>query len=315
MKNILFYNLWHNGDVFSGRGYIKRIIDAIPNAKFGYYHKNHSKIVSDLTKITFEPDLNKLQVDLLNFRKIFETDKTIYINTWVGTYFLQHQQRMVDFPSVTINLPGEEHANYRSLHKMYQFIINYLNSYHSCKIELPDDPLECVPEISWDKYQIEPVKKLLSHNKKMHLFCNGKVRSSQSSIGNMQNVVSTLASSHSNELFICCEKFDTSLQNILFTDDIFHLENDLNEISFLSTHCATIVGKNSGPFMFTHVKDNINNPNTTFVAFSNRVSDCYTHHMKNLPCRYLFSNAFHDPAVIKTILAAFSIQKRSIITL
>jgi len=315
MKNILFYNLWHNGDVFSGRGYIKLIIDSIPDAKFGYYHKNHPKIVSDLTKITFEPDLNKLQVDLLNYRKIFETDKTIYINTWVGAYFLQNQNRIIDFPTYIINLLGEDHANYRSLHLMYQFVIKYLNSYHKCQIDLPQNPLDCVPIIKWDKYDIKPVQSIAEQGKRMHLFCNGKVRSFQSQIGSMQNIINSLASSNPNELFICTEKFDTPLQNVLFTDDIFHLENDINEIAYLSTHCSTIVGKNSGPFMFTHVKDNINNPNKVFVAFSNKVSDCYPYHMTNLSCTYLHSNATSDPQILKTILSAFFIQKRSIISL
>jgi hypothetical protein len=198
---------------------------------------------------------------------------------------------------------------------MYQFIINYLNSYHKCQIDLPQNPLDCVPSIKWDKYDINPVQTIAEQGKRMHLFCNGKVRSFQSQIGSMQNIVNSLASSNPNELFICTEKFDTSLQNVLFTDDIFHLENDINEIAYLSTHCSTIVGKNSGPFMFTHVKDNINNPNKVFVAFSNKASDCYPCHMTNLPCTYLHSNATSDPSILKTILSGFSIQKRSIISL
>lgn len=315
MKNILFYNLWHNGDVFSGRGYIKRIIDALPNIKFGYYHKNNPKIVKDLVGISFEPDLTKFQVEQLNFRKIFETDKTIYINTWVGTYFHQHQQRMQDFPNFIINLPGEDHANYRSLHLMYHFIVKYLNSTHNTNITLPNNPLECVPIVNWDKYNIAPAKNLLSHNKKMHLFCNGKVRSGQSGVQSMNNVVNILAASHPNELFICTEKFDTNLQNVLFTHDIFHQENDINEIAYLSTLCSTIVGKNSGPFMFAHVWENIYNESKVFVAFSNRVSDCYPHHMKNLQCTYLHSNASSDHDVLKTIQTAISIQNGSIVKL
>lgn len=315
MKNILFYNLWHNGDVFSGRGYIKRIIDALPNIKFGYYHKNNPKIVKDLVGISFEPDLTKFQVEQLNFRKIFETDKTIYINTWVGTYFHQHQQRMLDYPNYIINLPGEEHANYRSLHLMYQFIVKYLNTTHNTSFSLPSNPLECVPIVNWEKYDISPVKNLISSKKKMHLFCNGKVRSLQSGVGSMDNVINTLAASYRNELFICTEKFDTTLPNVLFTDDIFHLDNDINEIAYLSTLCSTVVGKNSGPYMFTHVWENIYNESKVFVAFSNKVSDCYTHHMKNLKCNYLHSNASSDQAVLKTIQTAFSIQNSSILKL
>lgn len=318
MKNILFYNLWHNGDVFSGRGYIKEIINSIPNAKFGYYHKNNPKVVMDLVTTKFKPDLSKWQVEQLNFRKIFETDQTIYINTWVGTYFHQHATRMQDFPDVVVNLPNEGHANYLSLHKMYRFIINYLNEIHSCNITLSDDPLDYVPEIDWSTYyDIEPANDFAIQTKGMarHLFCNGKVRSNQSALGDMSNIVQALAQQNPKDAFICTEVFKSSLPNIFFSKDIFNIPCDLNEIAYLSTFCDTIVGKNSGPFMFTHHKHTINNEAKVFVAFSNHVSDCYPYHMKNLPCKYIHSSTSSELTAFEIVRGAISLTKGSIASL
>lgn len=318
MKNILFYNLWHNGDVFSGRGYIKTIIGSLPETKFGYYHKNNPKVVMDLVTTKFKPDLTKWQVEQLNFRKIYETEQTIYINTWVGTYFHQHATRMQDFPDVIVNLSDEGHANYLSLHKMYTFIVNFLNQNHSCNIQLKDNPLEYVPDIDWSiQYDIQPANDFFikTLGKKRYLFCNGIVRSNQSTLGNISKVIQTLAQQHSEDIFICTEKFETYLQNIFFTGDIFSIPCDLNEIAYLSTFCDVIVGKNSGPFMFTHIKPNINNQSKVFVAFSNHVSDCYPHHMKSLPCKYIHSTTSNERRAFEILKGAISLTKGSIVSL
>lgn len=317
MKNILFYNLWHNGDVFSGRGYIKYIINNLPNTKFGYYHKNHPKIVSDLVKTSFKPDLLKWQVELLNFNKIFETPETIYINTWVGTYFYQHADKMVDHKDVIVNRPGEGHANYRSLHRIYKFITQYLNKNHGTDIHLHDDPLLYVPQINWNAYDIGAADDFIEdgYGTKMILICNGKVRSMQSNLGNLSNCITALAKQYPLYIFICTEKFETNLHNIIFTQEIFNLENDLNEIAYLSLYCDIIVGKNSGPFMFTHVEGNINNSKKVFVALSHNVSDCYPCHIKQLPCKYLFSNTENEQQVFSLIKNAISITDGSIINL
>lgn len=290
-KNILFYNLWHNGDVFSGRGYIKHIIDSSPGVRFGYYHVNNSKIVSDLVKTQFKPDLKKWQVDQLTHHKIFETEQTIYINTWVGAYFYQNKSRAVDHIDFIANLDGEGHANYLSLHKIYTFIINYLNKNHDFNIGLTNNPLDYVPSIDWSKYETKNADTFVSkYPNKKHLICNGIVRSSQSNITNLANEIEKIAKLFTHDIFICTEKFETSQKNIHFTSDIFNLSNDLNEISYLSTFCDTIIGKNSGPFMFTHILDNINNHNKIFLGMSHNVSDCYTYHMKKLKCKYFFTS-------------------------
>ena len=298
-KNILFYNLWHNGDVFSGRGYIKHIINSLPDVRFGYYHVNNSKIVSDLVRTQFKPDLKKWQVEQMTYHKIFETEETIYINSWVGAYFYQNQSRAVDHVDFIANLEGEGHANYLSLHKIWKFIIDYLNETHDAGIQLKDNPLEYVPDIDWVKYETDGANDFIKSTLgKRHLICNGIVRSMQSNLGNLSTTIESIAKLFPKDHFICTEKFDTQATNIYFTKDIFNLTNDLNEISYLSTHCDTIAGKNSGPYMFTHVRDNINNRNKIFLAMSHNISDCYTYHMKNLPCRYFFtsneSNVAHN---------------------
>lgn len=316
MKNILFYNLWHNGDVFSGRGYIKHIIDSLPSVKFGYYHKNNKKIVADLVRMQFTPELKKWEIEALNFRKIYETESTIYINTWVGTYFHQNIDRMQDYPEVIVNLPNEGHGNYLSLHKMYQFIVGYLNDKHNANIDFIDAPMHYVPQVNWKYYDVKRVDEFVNSTRQAkHLICNGIARSLQTSVGSMQEVISVLAKQHPNDVFICTEKFDSSFTNIVFTDDIVKLDNDINEIAYLSTYCDTIIGKNSGPFMFTHVAENIFNERVTFLAFSHSPTDCYPYHMKHLPCKYLHSTKASPIEVYNVISSALSLSKGEVVSL
>ena len=313
---IQLYNLWHNGDVFSGRGYIRELIKQLPEAKFAYYHQNNSKIVHDLVKPGLHVPMQRWQLEDLNYTKLKEIDGIVYINTWVGTYFFQNQEVMKDFKNVVLNLPGEGHANYRSLHLIYQFIFSQLNKNYNLNLTLSDNPLDYVPEINWNYYQIDLADKFVEKVKTpINLFCNGNVKSRQSGLDNMRTIVEYLCKKFPDETFVCTQKFDSAVKNLYFTDDIFPYENDINEIAYLSTKCKMIVGKNSGPFMFTHVKENINNPNKAFVAFSGSVSDCYTHHMHDLPCKYFFSKSTHPEVVCNVILGAMRSLNGSIINL
>ena len=313
---IQLYNLWHNGDVFSGRGYIKELIKQLPEAKIAYYHTNNKKIVADLVPHGLLAKLQRWQLDQLNYRKFAEIDGIIYINTWVGTYFYQNKSALQDYPDAIVNLIGEGHANYRSLHLIYQFIFSTLNEKYNLNLKLSDNPLDYIPEINWKHYEVDKADVFVSNvNAPINLFCNGAVKSYQSGVGNMQDMIEYLAKRFPNERFVCTEKFNTSIENIYFTQNIFGLESDINEIAYLSTKCKMIVGKNSGPFMFTHTKDNINNANKAFVALSSNVSDCYPHHMSNLTCKYFFTKSTEPKLICNLILSAMRSLNGSIMNL
>jgi hypothetical protein len=92
---------------------------------------------------------------------------------------------------------------------------------------------------------------------------------------------------------ICTNKFKTVLPNIKFTSDIIKStkDTDLLEISYLSTFCDVIVGKNSGPYVFCETFTNYNNPNKTFVSFNRgdpvRGAWLNTMSCENVSCKYI----------------------------
>jgi hypothetical protein len=76
--------------------------------------------------------------------------------------------------------------------------------------------------------------------------------------------------------FICTNKFDTDgNKNIKFTSDIIGevADGDLLEISYLSSHCNIIIGKNSGPYVFCETYDNYMDTNKSFISFNSKHPD------------------------------------------
>jgi hypothetical protein len=149
------------------------------------------------------------------------------------------------------------------------------------KLGLPvttsSDPLDGVAVTDWTPYHIAPALEFvkLHAGRGIHLFGNGAVRSGQSGLSDLKFLLEELSRRFPDDVFVATSKFSTASQMIFFTHDIFGLDNDINEIAYLSTHCDTVVGKNGGPFLFCHVRENVFDASKTFVGLTQRASDSY----------------------------------------
>lgn len=277
MITICFYNHWHNGDVFSGKAYMWNLMTQYPGFNYVYAINSHPKTVADL-RCNMRSAEELPECAAWNI-KGGHTHDTIYINTWFGVY--RHE----------VSDPGEVHANYVSLHRMWCSIYAKLSELLNIKIKVDSHLLAGVAQTDWTCYQIDIADKFVNTcaSSKINLFCNGSVRSQQSDVGDMQELINTLAITYPDQTFVATQQFDTTLPNVHFSNNIFQLHNDINEIAYLSTHCHMIVGKNSGPYMYCHVKDNMNNPAKKFWSLSQRPSDSYAYGVDNLVCEYYHS--------------------------
>lgn len=291
MKNICFFNHWHNGDVFAGKGWIQTIQQQLSDRKFAYSHINKPKIMEDLGAEYFHCD--DLPEGLSDRQKFADSDDELYVNTWIGSY------------GWDVMPQGEDHANWLSLHRMFEHICQQINISAEANISISNDPLDYVASTDWSKFDVSTADAFVKQHagQRLHLICNGLVRSTQSNLGDMKRSVETLAARYERDVFVCTAKFETPLKNIVFTDDIFAgVEGgDLNEIGYLSTKCSTIVGKNSGPFMFAHVKENIFNEGRAFVSLSHRPSDCYPWGLHGIDCIYLHCSSDDEAQVTQAI--------------
>ena len=269
MKAICFFNHYHNGDLFNSKSFIKEIISTI-TTKYYYAHSNQSIVLSDL-------DVEHVSnFDISHSKKIVDVGDVIWVNTWIGAYF---DMSKLYYGECTL----------RFLYQMYAEIYKELNEIFGSDLSL--GPIDnYFSFVDYSKFDVSNVDQFISKNKtKKILISNGPCLSGQCDYtGDMSPVIETLAKDNRNKTFIATHPFECSLNNVVFSNDIIKSDFcDLNEISYLSTFCDVIVGRNSGPFCFASTKDNLKDPNKIFYAFGSKETDCFVYGV-NIECEFIF---------------------------
>lgn len=297
INRIVFFNNFHVGDIFFSKAYLDRIIKQLPDIEFFYAHPYNQRLVHDLD-INTDVGILRLDMEPISHQRFVQRDRCLFVNTWIGAY-------------LDLLLPGELHGNYLSLRKMFSIIEHELVSRLGRSLEVvTENQFEVIPVTDWSRYNIAPIDQFCVEHQgqNLHLFCNGFVRAEQCHLGSMKNIIETLVELLPNDVFICTERFHTTAARIYFTDDITKTSADVNEIAYLSTRCQTIVGKNSGPYMYCHVRDNFFNDNRVFVSCSHRSSDSYPAHLTGFDCYYLHSTTDNPEIAAFNIFRGIRIQ-------
>jgi hypothetical protein len=266
MSKIVFFNHYHRGDLLTHKEFIRQLQNELPDFTFEYMHFNHPKLTRDLNiPVTGAPE------NLDAKTPFYQDEGVLYINTWIGCFwdiFCEHGG-----------------INMNSLWHQWDKILDTINGHFNTEISLRADKESYLPKIDFTKFDVSSIDEFLkTHTNKKILICNGPPKSGQSFSDNMQDFINLAAEESPNIDFICTTKFDTTLNNVLFTDDIIvdnevedkrapwedrEVNNcDLQEISYLSEHCDAIVGKNSGPFVFCETYNNYMNPNKKFLSYN-----------------------------------------------
>lgn len=267
MAKIIFFNHYHRGDLFTHKEYIRQIKNELDGVEFEYMHFNHPKLTRDL-------DIPKVGTpeNLEHKTPFYQDGETLYINTWIGCFwdiFCKHGG-----------------INMNSLWYQWEKIFETINAAFSVNLTLNEEKEFYLPSIDFSKFNISSIDEYLEKNKgrKKILICNGAPKSGQSFSYNMKDFIEKVALNHFDIDFICTEKFETDIANVLFTDNIIkdtEIEEkrapwedresnfcDLQEISYLSENCEAIVGKNSGPFVFCETKNNYMNSKKKFISYN-----------------------------------------------
>lgn len=252
VENIVFFNHFHNGDIHVSRGFLKFIIEKYPQYKYFYTHKNASNLTKDLD-ITFLPDDIKtnshIQEELMSYVKV---DNTIYINTW---YCSGHRKFFRE-------------CTFISLYNLFEF---YFNEIFGFDIKEYDEEL-FLPTIDFTKCYTENVDKFFeSINKPCVLISNGNTLSGQSHNFDFNPLVIQLVSAFPEYIFLLTNKMGEEIknENVFYTQDIIKSsENDLNENAYISTKCSLVIGRDSGAYTFSYIKENFLDDNKTFLSYS-----------------------------------------------
>ena len=294
---ICFFNYFHNGDLLATKEFIREFMDNVP-AEYFYAHNKHPKNLIDLPLTQV-----RIPEGLPNNKFFVGGDDTIFINTWIAAYW-NNENCLYDI-KLDVDDILSDGITWKAYHKIFQYIIKVVEAHLGVKYELRTSIESYAHKIDYSMLDCTNIDKFLSSVNKedLVLVSNGYVESNQSLINNdMSSWINTIAQEFTNKKIICTRKFNTSFRNILFTDDIIGDKSghDMNEISYLSTFIDKILGRNSGPFLFTNTYDNLQTKNKVFLSLGNVETNCFPAFLK-FDCDFRFVKDESETIVLDSI--------------
>lgn len=276
MKKIIFFNHAHKGDLCVSRPFVDQIIKEL-DIDFGYAHYWGEYLLRDMKVEYFYVDGIPVLSDKRHVGN-FISDDILYINTWIGNYF-SHSK------------PGYGECTLKTTYDLvYTEIFELIRNTFKVDIQLKNI-MEYFPCIDYSYFKIDGINKFIENNKsrKKILLCNGPGLTNQCEYnGDMGEIIETLSQKYSDIMLLTTHKLTCDKENIKCTTDIIQSgETDLNEISYLSKFCDVIVGKSSGPFTFSNIKDNIFDENKSFLCFGDKETYCLPYKL-DVDCNFIF---------------------------
>lgn len=249
-NSLTFYNWYGNGDLFTSRQFVKNVMEIVPADHYYYAHGKSPRMFADIENLEYAP----VQDFMKNDTAWVQNDNDLYLNTWVG------RDSKYVLPGVGCIL-----ANYYRMYndmldeKGFSFLNKAANYY--------------VPRIGYHKFDISGVDAFIKENlgKRKILISNGDVQSNQAENFDFKPVFEKLCEEFSGKdiIFIATTPLDFYCPNFIYTKDIIKTSDgfDLNEISYLSLFTDTIVGRSSGPYVFSQVYENYMDITKALLSF------------------------------------------------
>lgn len=257
MNKVTFFNHFHNGDLHISRELVRKVVAKVqsldPNITFSYAHVNDAELISDIPGLTFDTFPMK-QLDQFENAKM--RAQTVFINTW---YAQQHHKYMNKY-GMTIDCLYE--AFDETCKAVWKFSLQ----------DISVDPADFYPTIDYSKYHIEDAQTWIAAHPQRKIFVsNGMAMSGQATNFPMTPIIVNMAAAHPDKIFILSNKEGNAPlpANVFLSQNIIKkpFGSDLNENSFVASHCDVIVGRASGAFSYAWTKQNLLERPTKFVCF------------------------------------------------
>jgi hypothetical protein len=253
MRKIVFFNPCRNGDIHVSRTYIQDIIIKL-GSEYEYFYEqnpNFTKgfLLSDIKNLNYisgitQPDSSS----------IVEKNDIIYINTWYAQSNWKYDS-------------GDGEVNFYILYNIFKDVYNYL------KIKIEDLDFY-KPKVNYENLYLKDINDLIElgdNFRKKVLVCSNPVQSGQSFNFNFNQIVDQLSRLNTDVIFYVTSDLNINSNNVIQIVNNNPNRTDLNEISYLSTKCDVIVGRSSGAYTFSIVKENLDNLNKYMVCFSKNI--------------------------------------------
>jgi len=119
----------------------------------------------------------------------------------------------------------------------------------------------------------------------------------------LSEIIDEVSDIHSDICFITTHNTELQKENVKYTADIIRNEDqDLYEISYLSKFCDFMIGRYSGPFIFTNaIVENMSDESKKFLCFGEKAIDCHPYEM-TFDSEFVFEEFSSLDSLKKTIL-------------
>jgi hypothetical protein len=247
-EQVIFYNHFGNGDIFESREFVRRWMRDLPSKKYFYSHGKSPRILLDIPELEFKD----ITIHMHPMQDIMDDGNgNLYINTWIG----RDGKYVLPGIGCTVEKLFDMHNDMRS------------------KLDIPkmDEPIvEFIPDIDYSVFSIDECNSFLSIHEEPKIYIdNGIVQSKQAENFPMSDIIKEVAKLHRDKCFIVTHDIGEHIDNVYTTNSITKVPNfDLPEISYISTFCDVLIGRNSGPHVFSQVRKNVMNSNKKLLSFT-----------------------------------------------
>jgi hypothetical protein len=268
-ETIVLYNHYNYGDIHLSRMLIKGLSEKF---KIKFYHKLNHGLFEDMAEVE-EHSLGNLKG--VNSSRSDLGNKVV--NTWIGQYGF-----------IYLNSSKCKGCCMETYSLFLKDVLSFYN------IEMKD-PEYYLPSIDYKKLSdfdtiTSSINGVISNYEKVIFISNGDVKSNQSTNFDFTPIIKNLASKFPNYIFLITNDIDNKLPNVVYTGNITNRKQDLLYLSYFSTLSNVIIGRSSGPYTFSLVKENLLDENKTLIGFTNIAAESYFY--ENKKCKFLWSNNY-----------------------
>lgn len=245
---LIFYNHFGAGDIFESREFVKEWMSIIPARLYEYAHGKNPRILLDIPQLQYKEPTVHMDAS----RDVWDDGHgNLYVNTWIG-----RDGRYV-LPGIGCTVEGL-YRMHNDMLKVYNFDL------------LSGQPKDYIPDINYDVYNISKAAELMKQTPGKWVFIdNGLVQSMQAQNFPFNPVIEEVAKRNPDCNLLCTHEFRTEQTNIYFTNWYTGgVGFDLNEVSFMSLFCDVLIGRNSGPHVYTQVWKNVSNSSKKLLSFT-----------------------------------------------
>lgn len=280
-SKVVFYNNCNNGDIHYSRQFVKYFASKLSVPCY-VSHFRCPFLLKDINVQYVRTNTEPLLRSSLTLH-----DGTLFVNTWIG--------------HAGSKWAGHDGCTLKGNYKMFADYATSLG------IELQQEH-EFIPEIDYSRFNIG---NFTPKTEKNILVCNGQAWSGQTRNFDMSQMLIYLARKYPSCTFFVTEKFDNSVPNIVDANSFFDTvgKSNLNELSYLSTFCKIIIGRASGPFCYSHTKQNLFDPSKTFIVSSNSEKEGHWAIMSDYDVPQKAKQTWHECHVHKSDDCSLSLMK------